>query len=174
VSPLTATFASLDSLPGFSPSCSANSPSCCGSSSWVPRSGSHGPPPRDPAGLASRPKRRTSIAKGRCLLLFGGVLRGLRRHSAQTVPNMARMRPVSRQHIQELVNRLHATGLVEFEENPAHRRSHLVRLTLNGQRKIGDKEDRERRLPTCSWRISRKDRASVARFGVRSQRVGGT
>src|SRR5271157_4254637 len=64
-----------------------------------------------------------------------GILRGLRRHGAQTVPNLARLRPVSRQHVQELVNRLRKVELVEFAENPAHKRSQLVKLTLKGVRK---------------------------------------
>lgn len=75
-----------------------------------------------------------------------GVLRDLRRHGDQTVPGMARKRPVSRQHIQALVNRLHAAGLVEFVENPAHRRSQLVRLTPEGLRKIDAMEKRETKL----------------------------
>jgi len=51
----------------------------------------------------------------------------------QTVPEMARVRPVSRQHIQGLVNALLADGLVETADNPAHRRSHLVRATDAGR-----------------------------------------
>jgi DNA-binding MarR family transcriptional regulator len=61
-----------------------------------------------------------------------GVLRGLDRFGPQTVPQMARARPVSRQYIQSLVNDLEAEGLVETIENPAHRRSRLVRLTPRG------------------------------------------
>lgn len=75
-----------------------------------------------------------------------GILRGLLKHSPQTVPNMARMRPVSRQHVQELVNRLHEAGLVEFVENPNHKRSQLVALTQKGLRETGRMAQRERRL----------------------------
>ena len=75
-----------------------------------------------------------------------GVLRGLRRHGSQTVPAMARMRPVSRQHIQGLVNRLHEEGLVEFAENPAHKRSQLVKLTAKGMLRTEEMAERERRL----------------------------
>jgi DNA-binding MarR family transcriptional regulator len=75
-----------------------------------------------------------------------GILRGLRRHGAQTVPSMARMRPVSRQNVQGLVNRLRETGLVEFVENPAHKRSQLARLTSKGVRKTDEMARRERRL----------------------------
>ncbi|MGH7909372.1 MAG: MarR family winged helix-turn-helix transcriptional regulator [Thermodesulfobacteriota bacterium] len=62
-----------------------------------------------------------------------GVLGSLDRFGPQTVPEMARARPVSRQYIQTLVNQVSEEGLVEFIENPAHKRSHLVRLTTNGK-----------------------------------------
>lgn len=62
-----------------------------------------------------------------------GVLRGLDRGGPQTVPQMARARPVSRQYIQTLVNLLAAEGHVEFQDNPAHKRSRLVRLTPKGK-----------------------------------------
>jgi DNA-binding MarR family transcriptional regulator len=62
-----------------------------------------------------------------------GVLRGLDRGGPQTVPQMARARPVSRQHIQMLVNQLEADGLVELTENIAHKRSRLVQLTPRGK-----------------------------------------
>jgi DNA-binding MarR family transcriptional regulator len=75
-----------------------------------------------------------------------GVLRGLARHGAQTVPQMARARPVSRQHIQILVNALASEGLVAFEDNPAHRRSRLVRLTNRGRRLVETMNRREASL----------------------------
>ncbi len=62
-----------------------------------------------------------------------GVLRGLARTGPQTVPQMARARPVSRQHIQALVDALLEDGLLELVDNPAHRRSHLVRLSARGE-----------------------------------------
>jgi DNA-binding MarR family transcriptional regulator len=49
-----------------------------------------------------------------------------------TVPQIAKMRPVSRQRMQRLADELAAEGLVEFIDNPQHRRSKLVRLTLKG------------------------------------------
>lgn len=61
-----------------------------------------------------------------------GVLRDLYQNGMQTVPQMARSRPVSRQHIQTIVNPLAEKELVEFIENPAHKRSKLVRLTQKG------------------------------------------
>jgi DNA-binding MarR family transcriptional regulator len=62
-----------------------------------------------------------------------GILRGLDRLGPQTVPQMARARPVSRQHIQMEVNQLGAEGLVELIDNIAHKRSRLVRLTPKGK-----------------------------------------
>lgn len=62
-----------------------------------------------------------------------GLLRGLYRLGPQTVPQMARARPVSRQYIQMLTDRLAEEGLVEFIDNPAHKRSWLVRLTEKGK-----------------------------------------
>lgn len=65
-----------------------------------------------------------------------GILRSLEREGPQTVPQLARARPVSRQHIQTLVNPLIAEGLVAGEENPAHRRSPLLVLTAKGRRHV--------------------------------------
>lgn len=62
-----------------------------------------------------------------------GVLRSLVKEGPQTVPEMARTRPVSRQHCQTICNALEAQGLVEFVENPKHKRSKLVRPTKKGR-----------------------------------------
>jgi DNA-binding MarR family transcriptional regulator len=44
------------------------------------------------------------------------------------------MRPTSRQRMQRLADELATEGLVEFVDNPKHRRSKLVRLTPKGNR----------------------------------------
>jgi DNA-binding MarR family transcriptional regulator len=62
-----------------------------------------------------------------------GILRSLDRLGPQTVPQMARARSVSRQHIQLEVNELEAEGLVELVDNRAHKRSRLARLTPKGK-----------------------------------------
>jgi DNA-binding MarR family transcriptional regulator len=49
------------------------------------------------------------------------------------VPQIAEMRPTSRQRMQRLADELAAEGLVEFIDNPKHRRSKLVRLTRKGE-----------------------------------------
>ncbi len=62
-----------------------------------------------------------------------GVLRMLVNDGPQTVPEMARSRPVSRQHCQTICNALEAQGMVEFFDNPKHKRSKLVRATKKGR-----------------------------------------
>jgi DNA-binding MarR family transcriptional regulator len=49
------------------------------------------------------------------------------------VPQLARGRPVSRQNVLMLVNRLITEGLAESVRNPEHKRSYLVRLTPPGK-----------------------------------------
>jgi DNA-binding MarR family transcriptional regulator len=61
-----------------------------------------------------------------------GFLRSLALLGPLTVPQIARMRPTSRQRMQRLADELVAEGLVEFIDNPKHRRSKLVRLTGAG------------------------------------------
>ncbi len=63
-----------------------------------------------------------------------GVLESVTSGGPQTVPQIARARPVSRQHIQTLVNDLLWLKLVEYADNPAHRRSKVVRATREGGR----------------------------------------
>jgi DNA-binding MarR family transcriptional regulator len=75
-----------------------------------------------------------------------GVLMSLDNLGPQSVPQMARARPVSRQHIQILVNSLLEEGRVELVDNPAHKRSNLVRLTRSGKRLVGAMERREVQL----------------------------
>jgi DNA-binding MarR family transcriptional regulator len=64
----------------------------------------------------------------------------------RTVPELARERPVSRQHIQTLVNDLLAAGLVATSPNPQHRRSPLVGLTDEGRRRLRQMREREAEL----------------------------
>ena len=61
-----------------------------------------------------------------------GLMRSLAVIGPLTVPQIAKMRPTSRQRMQRLADELAAEGLVEFIENPRHRRSKLVRLTRKG------------------------------------------
>jgi len=62
-----------------------------------------------------------------------GFMRSLALVGPLTVPQIAQMRPTSRQRMQRLADELAAEGLVEFVDNPRHRRSQLVRLTSKGE-----------------------------------------
>jgi DNA-binding MarR family transcriptional regulator len=62
-----------------------------------------------------------------------GFMRSLALLGPLTVPQIAQMRPTSRQRMQRLADELAAEGLVEFIDNPRHRRSKLVSLTPKGE-----------------------------------------
>jgi DNA-binding MarR family transcriptional regulator len=62
-----------------------------------------------------------------------GFMRSLALLGPLTVPQIAQMRPTSRQRMQRLADELAAEGLVEFADNPKHRRSRLVQLTRKGE-----------------------------------------
>ena len=61
-----------------------------------------------------------------------GFMRSLALIGPLTVPQIAQMRPTSRQRMQRLADELATEGLVEFIDNPRHRQSKLVRLTRKG------------------------------------------
>jgi DNA-binding MarR family transcriptional regulator len=93
-----------------------------------------------------------------------GILRSLASGGPQSVPRLARARPVSRQLVQTLVNGLLAEGYVEYAANPAHRRSHLVRLTRAGRRLVAQMDRRERELMNgLRVGISQSELTSAAR-----------
>ena len=62
-----------------------------------------------------------------------GFMRSLALLGPLTVPQIAQMRPTSRQRMQRLSDELAAEGLVEYVDNPKHRRSKLVQLTRKGE-----------------------------------------
>jgi DNA-binding MarR family transcriptional regulator len=61
-----------------------------------------------------------------------GFMRSLAQLGPLTVPQIAQMRPTSRQRMQRLADELAAEGLVRFIDNPKHQRSKLVQLTRKG------------------------------------------
>ncbi len=75
-----------------------------------------------------------------------GVLIGIAKSGAQTVPQMARARPVSRQYLQTIVNQLSDEGLVEMTANPAHKRSGLIQLTPAGKELVAGLAEKEKDL----------------------------
>jgi DNA-binding MarR family transcriptional regulator len=71
-----------------------------------------------------------------------GFMRSLALMGPLTVPQIAQMRPTSRQRMQRLADDLAAEGLVEFIDNPGHRRSKLVRLTRKGEARYRESDAR--------------------------------
>jgi DNA-binding MarR family transcriptional regulator len=87
------------------------------------------------------------------------VLEFLQRSGPTSVPDVARARYVTRQHIQTTVDALVARGLVEDRPNPAHRRSSLFALTDEGSRTIAAMRERERQF--LERRLAAVDRSDV-------------
>jgi DNA-binding MarR family transcriptional regulator len=52
----------------------------------------------------------------------------------RTVASIARAMGLARQSVQRTVDALEQDGIVEFTDNPAHRRARLVRLSRRGRR----------------------------------------
>jgi DNA-binding MarR family transcriptional regulator len=71
-----------------------------------------------------------------------GFLRSVALLGPLTVPQIAQMRPTSRQRMQRLADELAAEGLVKFIDNPKHRRSKLVQLTPKGGARYRELNDR--------------------------------
>lgn len=67
-------------------------------------------------------------------------------HHTATVSAMARLRSVSRQHVQMLVDGLRADGLVAAIPKPTHKRSVLIALTRRGEDYLRDLNRREEEL----------------------------
>jgi DNA-binding MarR family transcriptional regulator len=58
---------------------------------------------------------------------------GAVRESEDTVSGIARTMGLARQSVQRTADALAADGIIEFVDNPAHRRAKLVRLTAEGK-----------------------------------------
>ena len=67
-----------------------------------------------------------------------GFMRSLALLGPLTVPQIAQMRPTSRQRMQRLADELAGEGLVKFIDNPKHRRSKLVQLTRKGDARYAE------------------------------------
>jgi DNA-binding MarR family transcriptional regulator len=92
------------------------------------------------------------------------VLEALADGGRSTVPDLARRKGVTRQHVQALANQLARAGLVEPLPNPAHRRSPLLELTAAGRRAFGAMRAREDRLlAAVAGRIAAPPLDGVAR-----------
>jgi DNA-binding MarR family transcriptional regulator len=76
---------------------------------------------------------RRLVGQGRHSTGRRSVLKSLAESGPQTVPQLARARALSRQHLQMLVNDLGSDRLVRLIPNPRHKRSALVTLTRKGR-----------------------------------------
>jgi len=68
------------------------------------------------------------------------------RYAPITVAAISRRLGLSRQSVQQTVNRLEAQGIVEFADNPDHKTSPLVQLTARGREIMDILEERQTRL----------------------------
>lgn len=74
------------------------------------------------------------------------ILANLRDFGYRTVPDLAALRPVSRQYVQKVMDGLAADGLVSSAPNPRHRRSPYYELTTLGRRRLEEMDAREEPL----------------------------
>ena len=96
-----------------------------------------------------------------------GFMRSLALLGPLTVPQIAQMRPTSRQRMQRLANELAAEGLVEFIDNPKHRRSKLVRLTPKGDARYRELDARLLSIAsTMGGALGEADIRKATRVGV--------
>lgn len=77
---------------------------------------------------------------------YWSVLRLLKLNGPQTVPQLARYRYVPRQSVQKLANEMLKDGVIELVNNPAHKRSKLLRLTSKGDIVFQEMSDRIAKL----------------------------
>ncbi|GAB4182306.1 MAG: hypothetical protein Fur006_18020 [Coleofasciculaceae cyanobacterium] len=77
---------------------------------------------------------------------YWSVLRLLKINGPQTVPQLARYRYVPRQSVQKLANEMLKDGVIELVNNPAHKRSKLLRLTSRGDIVFQEMSDRIAKL----------------------------
>ncbi len=80
------------------------------------------------------------------------VLETLVEDGPRTVPQIARSKAVTRQHIQTIVDSLLMKKLVKLDDNPAHRRSSLIVATAKGSDLFADMRRREQRALTAIGR----------------------
>jgi DNA-binding MarR family transcriptional regulator len=88
----------------------------------------------DEAAALTKDIRQTIVVSGLPVAATESkVIQLLDEHGHLSVPQLGRLRKTSRQNIQVVINRLLDEGWVELTDNPAHKRSPLVRLTAMGK-----------------------------------------
>jgi DNA-binding MarR family transcriptional regulator len=74
------------------------------------------------------------------------ILEELVEREERSVPELARAKGVTRQHVQVVANELLSAGLIEARVNPAHQRSQLLAPTSAGRQLFEAMRSREERL----------------------------
>lgn len=100
------------------------------------------------------------------------VLEHLSEQGDATVPDIARAKNVSRQHIQKIADSLAAEGLVQFAANPGHKRSPFVALTDSGLKtfdKVRAREGRHIQAIAASFSGAQLHEAIVALEKLRAE-----
>lgn len=93
-----------------------------------------------------------------------GILRGLARYGAQSVPQLARARSVTRQNVQPVVDALVSEGLAVAIVNPRNRRSPLFAVTERGMALAKRFDDNDSRVLAAVARgLSADDLSTTSR-----------
>lgn len=95
------------------------------------------------------------------------LMRSLSEEGPQSVAQIARARPVARQGVQRMADELAAAELVEFVENPSHRRAKLARLTPRGEKVVRQSMAAELRWTATLARNFGAEEVEIARDVVR-------
>jgi len=95
------------------------------------------------------------------------LMRSLMEQGPQSVAQIARARPVARQAVQRMADELTAQGLIEFVENPTHRRAKLARLTAAGKKIMDEAMAAELRLAARLARQFEEREVEIARDLIR-------
>ncbi len=72
-----------------------------------------------------------------------GIIEILNDNGGMTVPHLAKLRHLSRQSVQVLVDQMQEQGWVESKPNPFHKKSSLIELTDEGKRAYKNMQDQE-------------------------------
>jgi DNA-binding MarR family transcriptional regulator len=94
------------------------------------------------------------------------LLRNLIARGPLSVPEIAALRPSSRQFVQRIVDALLPQGLVVTRPNPRHKRSPLIAITRTGRARVAQMiavEQRFLRAAIGASRVRRKEMESAAR-----------
>ncbi|MGH7779598.1 MAG: MarR family winged helix-turn-helix transcriptional regulator [Candidatus Binataceae bacterium] len=101
------------------------------------------------------------------------LMRSLATAGPQSVAQIARSRPVSRQGVQQIADQLAGEGFLEYVENPTHRRAQLARITPAGEKAMRRMLDQQRKeaAAIAGHFSERSVRTAIAVLGQLSERL---